>query len=127
MDDFILKNDAWLQYLPIIILTLATVITAFLIVIGFQIYTRYKNQNLKSRKRKSPFALAYTDAYSSNATSSVPLKRYDYTPLQPQQPPQAQINEVRPANPIPDRPMNNNNSNSRVIEFYFDYEDEYKI
>jgi len=126
MDEFILENDAWLQNLPIIILALIIFIIVLLIVIGFLIYIRYKNQNLKSSKRKSPFALVYADAYSSNATSSAPIKRGDYA----QQQPAVQVNNIsynenlRPANPIPDRPMENN---SRLLEFYFDYEDEYKI
>lgn len=120
MDNFILNNDAWLRYLPIIIYGLVIVIVALLIVIAFLIYQRYKNQNLKSRKQKSPFAMSYADCLIPNAASSAPLKR-NVVP----EPGTHFAHVQQPATPIPDRPVQSNDSG--VIEFYFEYEDEYKI
>ena len=90
------------------------------ITIAFLIYRRYKNKNLKSRKRRSPFAMSYADCFVPNAASSAPLKRN----VVPE--PETHFAHVQqPATPIPDRPQPV--PVSRVIEFYFDYEDEYKI
>lgn len=120
MDKFILNNDTWLRYLPIIMYGLVIIIIALSIAIAFLIYRRYKNQNLKSRKRKSPFAMSYADCFVPNAASSAPLKRN----VAPE--PETHFAHVQqPATPIPDRPVQEQESS--VIEFYFQYEDEYKI
>lgn len=124
MDDFILKNDIWLKYIPIIIYALTIVITVLLIVIGFLIYKRYKNQNLKSRNRKSAFAVAYADCFIPNASSSAPLKRNNKPEVEPEEENHF-IHVQQPATPIPDRP--NIEDGLNIIEFYFEYEDEYKI
>ena len=120
MDSFILNNDTWLRYLPLIMYGLLIVLAAMMVAIGFLIYRRYKNQNLKSRNRKSPFAMAYADTFAPHASSSVPLKR--------KEPPQQDARYTRvqqPATPIPDRPQFENERG--VIEMYFEFEDEYKI
>lgn len=124
LDEFIKKNDVWLKYLPIIIYALVIVITVFLIVIGFLIYKRYRNQNLKSRNQKSVFAVSYADCFIPNASSTSPIKRNTQTEPKPQEE-EHFIHVQQPATPIPDRPNLENESN--VIEFYFEYEDEYKI
>lgn len=120
MDNFILNNDTWLRYLPIIMYGLVIVIIVLLITIAFLIYRRYKNQNLKSRNRKSPFAMSYADCFVPNASSSAPLKR-NVIP----EPETHFVHVQQPATPIPDRPVQSNDSS--VIELYFEYEDEYKI
>ena len=124
LDNFILENDVWLKYLPIIIYALVIVITVLLIIIGFLIYKRYRNQNLKSRNQKSVFALSYADSFISNTSSSAPLKR---NPKPEPEPVEEEhfVHLQQPATPIPDRPNVENESN--IIEFYFEYEDEYKI
>lgn len=124
LDNFILENDVWLRYLPIIMYGLVIVITALLIVIGFLIYKRYKNQNLKSRNRKSAFAVAYADCFIPNASSSAPLKRNTKPEAEPEEENHF-VHVQQPATPISDRP--NVEKESNVIEFYFEYEDEYKI
>lgn len=120
MDNFILNNDSWLRYLPIIICGLVIVLVIILIIIAFLIYRKHKNQSPKSHKKKTPFAETYADYLAANATSSAPLERN--TMLKPEIAP---IHVQQPATPIPDRPKSVNDSG--VIEFYFDYEDEYKI
>lgn len=124
LDNFILENDVWLKYLPIIIYGLVIVITVLLIVIGFLIYRRYRNQNLKSRNQKSAFAVSYADCFVPNASSSAPLKRNAKPKTEPEED-EHFIHLQQPATPIPDRPNIENESN--IIEFYFEYEDEYKI
>ena len=124
LDNFILENDVWLKYLPIIMYGLIIIITVLLIVIGFLIYKRYKNQNLKSRKRKSAFAVAYADCFIPNASSSAPLKRNTKPEIELEEEDHF-VHVQQPATLIPDRP--NVEKNSNIIEFYFDYEDEYKI
>lgn len=120
MDNFIIKNDTWLRYLPIIMYGLVIIIIAMSVAIAFLVYRKYKNQNLKSRKRKSAFATAYADCFGPNAPSSAPLKR-NAVPVAENH--FTHLNQ--PATPISDRqqPV----PDSGVIEFYFDYEDEYKI
>ncbi|MCR4645625.1 MAG: hypothetical protein K5695_09495 [Oscillospiraceae bacterium] len=120
MDNFILNNDTWLRYLPIIMYGIVIVLAALMVAIGFLIYKRYKNQNLKSHNRKSPFAMAYAECFAPHASSSAPLKRNP-----PPQPDARYTRVQQPATPIPDRPQLGNEQN--VIEMYFDFEDEYKI
>lgn len=124
LDNFILENDTWLKYLPVVIYGMIIVIAVFLILIGFLIYKRYKNQNLKSRNRKSAFAAAYADCFIPNASSSVPLKRNNNPETEPEEENHF-IHVQQPATPINDRP--NIEGDSNIIEFYFEYEDEYKI
>ncbi|MBR3628879.1 MAG: hypothetical protein IKN55_00180 [Oscillospiraceae bacterium] len=122
MDNFILNNDTWLRYLPIVMYGLGIVLAALMVAIGFLIYRRYKNQNPKSHKHRSAFAMAYADTFAPHASSSVPLKRNDPPPYQQD----ARYTRVQqPATPIPDRPQFENERG--VIEMYFEYEDEYKI
>lgn len=120
MDSFIIKNDTWLRYLPIIMYGLVIIIIAMGVAIAFLVYRKYKNQNLKSRNRKSAFAAAYADCFGPNAPSSAPLKR-NIVPIAENH--FTHMNQ--PATPIPDRPQPVQDSG--VIEVYFEYEDEYRI
>lgn len=64
--------------------------------------------------------MSYTDCFVPNAASSAPLKRN----VAPE--PETNFAHVQqPATPILDRPVQNQETG--VIEFYFQYEDEYKI
>lgn len=139
MDNFILENDTWLRYLPIAIYALIVAIVVMLIIIGFLLFKRYKNKNLQSQRRKSAFAAAYADCFVPNAASSAPLKRHEV----PEQ--DMHFTHINPAARIPDRPkpisaVQNQaaikpsvfdrqkfTDNPRVIDFYFEFEDEYKI
>lgn len=140
MDKFILENDTWLRYLPMIIYALIVIIVVFLIIIGFLILKKYRNKNLKSQRHKSAFAAAYADCFVPNASSSAPLKR---TPAVPE--PDMHFTHVNPASRIPDRPkpviaqpkkaviqpsvsdQQKFANNPKIIDLYFDFEDEYKI
>lgn len=139
MDNFILENDTWLRYLPIIIYALIVAIVVMLIIIGFLFYKRYKNKRLKSQKHKSVFAASYEKYFVSNASSSAPLKRNTV----PEQ--DMHFTHIIPAVRIPNRPQSVSHvqaqtvfnqavsdrheflNNSRIIDFYFEFEDEYKI
>ena len=132
MDNFILNNDTWLRYLPLIIYGLAIVLAVLMIAIGFLIYRRYKNQNLKSRNRRSAFATVYADCFDLDVTSSVPIKRNNipepdtqFTHVHAKQVPPPAATPVVPVASVSDVPKPA--SNSGVIEVYFQYEDEYRI
>lgn len=140
MDNFILENDTWLRYLPIIIYALIVVIVVLLIIIGFLILKKYRNKSLKSQRRRSTFAAAYADCFVPNASSSAPLKRGPVV-----HEPDMHFTHVNPAARIPDRPkpvappptksvsasVSSDRqiftSNPRILDFYFEFEDEYKI
>lgn len=139
MDNFILENDTWLRYLPIAIYALIIAIVVILILIAFLLLKRYKNKNLQSQRHKSAFAAAYDDCFVPNAASSSPLKRNDILEQD------MHFTHINPAAPIPDRPkpssfVQNHESSrlsevdkpkkfnsSKVLDFYFEFEDEYKI
>lgn len=140
MDNFILENDTWLRYLPIAIYALIVAIVVMLIIISFLLFKRYKNKNLQSQRRKSAFAAAYDDCFVPNASSSAPLKRGVVVPE-----PDMHFTHINPAVRIPDRPkptsfvQNQESSrlseidrpkkfnNPKVLDFYFEFEDEYRI
>ena len=107
MNDFIIKNDTWLRYLPIILYGLIIILAVLIVAIAFLIYRRYKNRNLKSRNRKSAFASVYAESSDPNAASSSQKRRAAEVPAAPAHPAEAH----GPA----------------VAEFYFDYEDAYRI
>lgn len=115
MDSFIIKNDVWLRYLPIILYGLIIVLAALSVAIAFLIYRKYKNQNLKSRNRKSPFASAYAEVSSQNAVSTAPRRRNA-------PPPEEEAPMPPAAAPHPAEAHG-----AAVIEFYFEYEDAYRI
>lgn len=97
-------------------------IITLLIVIGYLVYRQYKNKRLKSKKHKSAFAAAYADCFVPNASSSAPLKRN----AEPEPEPENYFTHInKPLVSISDIPKQK--SVSGVLEFYFEYEDEYKI
>ena len=105
MDSFIIKNDTWLRYLPIILYGLIIILAALSVAIAFLIYRRYKNQNLKSRNGKSDFASAYDEGRRSNSSGS------------------GQKRNAEPPAAVPAFPAHG----PEVAEFYFEYEDTYRI
>lgn len=131
MDQFILNNDTWLRYLPIIMYGLVILIILMLIIMAFLIYKRYKNQNLRSHNRKSAFAMAYAENASVPAISSAPRSRAERQPDAPEMPqpppPQPQPQEApQPQMPQPQQTPAET-AEQPVLEFYFQYEEEYKI
>lgn len=139
MENFILENDTWLRYLPIAIYALIIAIVVMLILIGFLLLKRYKNKSLQSQRHKSAFAAAYDDCFVPNAASSLPLKRNEILEQD------MHFTHINPAAPIPDRPKppsfvyykessrlsetekSKVFNSSKVLDFYFEFEDEYKI
>jgi len=119
MKDFIVKNESWLQHLPIVMILLFVVLGILIIIMIIQIHTRYKNQSLKSRNRKSLFAIEYADCFASNAASSFPLKRKNSSA--------GNNNSFGNENPHPYADRGQPVKRSGVLEIYFDYEDEYKL
>ena len=107
MDSFIIKNDTWLRYLPIILYGLIIILAAMSVAIVFLIYRRYKNQNLKSRNGKSDFAAAYEESRSSNGSKN---------------------RNTAAKNPQPELPAHFGEPHGpAVAEFYFEYEDTFRI
>ena len=134
MDNFILENDTWLRYLPMIIYTLTVVIIVLLIIIGFLIWKKYRNKSLKSQRYKSNFANAYADCQSSKVLSTkrnhVTLEHdVHFTHINPS----SRVSDipkpvVRPSiviSTVSGRRVFANNS--KIHDLYFEFEDEYMI
>lgn len=96
-------------------------IAVLLIIMAFLVYKNRKNRDLKSRNRKSAFASSYSEYNVSSAASSSPLKRNDPLPDRDQ----TYLHVHDPGTPLPVQPVNN--PGSGVIEFYFEFEDGYRI
>lgn len=140
MDKFILENDTWLRYLPMIIYTLIVIIVVLLIIIGFLIWKKNRNKNLRSQRYRSDFAAAYADCLASKASSSAPLKR---TPVAPE--PDVHFTHVNSVARVSDRPKPIAQppetlvaqskvlgkqafaNNPKILDLYFEFEDEYMI
>ena len=142
MDKFILKNDTWLRYLPIIMYGLVILIILMLIIMGFLIYKKYKNQNLRSHNGRSAFAMAYAETATAPAISSAPRSRAERRPetsdapqMAPPPPPQqmAPPPQAEPPQQMTPPPQMEPQASSAgaagqsVLEFYFQYEEDYKI
>jgi len=141
MDNFILKNDTWLRYLPIIIYSLIVLIIVLLIIIGFLVLKKRRDKSLKSQRHKSSFAMAYADCFATSASSSLPTKR-EHAAVHEPDIHFSHINPSRVMNrPRPTATMSSVMTTtapsvskgkmiadgSRVVDFYFEYEDEYRI
>ena len=140
MDKFILENDTWLRYLPMIIYTLIVIIVVLLIIIGFLIWKKYRNKSLRSQRFRSDFAAAYADCFASKTSSSAPLKR---TPVVPE--PDVHFTHVNSVTRVSDRakpiaqpatiPVTTSAvsgkqafvNNPKILDLYFEFEDEYMI
>ena len=126
----------------------AMIFALLVLLIGVAVtyYMRYEYHNLKSKSKKSPFAMAYADFFTDRASSSSPLSRNPmpqipkaptqprshsqshtqphFAPPSPQPVQEERMEYQQPATPISDRPKK---ADDGLIEFYFEYRDEYKI
>ncbi len=121
MGEFLAKNNSWLKYLPIVMVAMIFALLVLLVIIGISYYYRYMYHNLSSKKKKSPFALAYADYYEKRDVSTAPKIRAEAV----SPPRETNYQKQMPATPIPDRPQLERDDG--LIEFYFEYRDEYKI
>lgn len=111
-----------LEYLPLLMYALIIAIIIVAAVMGYMIYMKYKNRNLKSRNKKSPFAMAYADCLPEHTAKTLSSRR-----MRASKPKSSQNIKKIDDNSQLSNMASKRRKNSGVLEFYFEYEDENKI
>ncbi len=118
MKDFIINNNSWLQYLKPFIIFLGFVVIAASAELVYLIIRKQKSRDLKSRRRRSPFAAEYSDYTTMSSVSSSPIARENRG---------VSVTQKTERRSVIEAAAQKTQHSGSVLEFYFDFEDDFKL